>query len=221
MPTIGKKRIHKDMEDNFAPKKGYEFIKRCFDIISSFLAIIVLSPLLIIIGLIIVLTSKGGPIYFDYRLGKNRKTIRVAKFRSMRKDDRPIEEILTPEEYKEYLKEYKLDNDPRITKVGQFLRKTSLDELPQLFNILLGQMSVIGPRPIKQKEYDLLWQGHEEIFYIRPGLTGYWGANGRSNISYDERVKMEIYYVYHRSLKLDIKIFFKTIGAVLKIRGAK
>ncbi|MCQ2752766.1 MAG: sugar transferase [Bacilli bacterium] len=210
-----------DTPNNFKRKLIYQLIKRLFDLFVALISLLILSPLLIIISLVIVLTSPGGPFYLDTRLGKNHKPFKVIKFRSMKKDDRPIEEILSPEDYKEYLKEYKLDNDPRITKVGKVLRKTSLDELPQLFNILFGQMSLIGPRPIKEKEYQLLWQGHEDLFYVKPGLTGYWGAHGRSNVRYEERVKMEIYYVYHRSLALDIKIFFKTIVVVLSGKDAK
>lgn len=201
-------------------KPVYDFLKRCFDFFGSLFLILLLSPLFIVITLLVILTSKGGPFYRDERLGKNKKGFKVIKFRSMKSDHRPIEETLSEEDYKLYLKSYKLENDPRVTKFGKILRKTSLDELPQLFNILLGQMSFIGPRPIKEKEYRLLWHNTDDIFFVKPGLTGYWGANGRSNTDYEERIKLEVYYVHNRSILLDIKIFFKTIGVVITRKGA-
>ncbi len=201
-------------------KRLYYFIKRCFDIFCSFLAIIVLSPILIILTILVPLTSKGSPFYLDKRLGKNKKTINIIKFRSMKSDARPVIEILTQEQYKEYIKTFKLENDPRTTKFGKFLRKTSLDELPQLFNILKGDLSFVGPRPIVEKEYEYLWDNDELIFKVRPGLTGYWAVNGRSNTHYKDRVKLEDYYVLNRSLWLDFKILVKTFFVAISGKGA-
>ena len=195
-------------------------IKRFFDIFCSFLAIIVLSPILLILIILVPLTSKGSPFYLDERYGKNKKTIRVIKFRSMKSDARPVIEILTQEQYKEYIKTFKLKDDPRTTKFGKFLRKTSLDELPQLFNILKGDISFVGPRPIAKKEYEYLWDNDETIFKVRPGLTGYWAVNGRSNLDYKERIKLEDYYVEHRSLWLDFKILVKTFFVAISGKGA-
>lgn len=201
-------------------KKIYHFVKRVFDIVASFSALVVLSPVLLIIGLLVAITSKGGVFYFDQRLGKNKKDIKIIKFRSMKKDSRPISEILSPEEYKEFKKTYKLENDPRITKFGKFIRKTSLDELPQLINILKGDISFVGPRPIVKEEYKNLWKDNDFIFQIRPGLTGYWAVNGRSNTTYVERIELERYYVINQSVSLDIKIIFKTVFVVLNKNGA-
>ena len=208
------------MSQEYKVKHLYSFIKRCFDIFCSFVAIIVLLPLLLILMVLVPLTSKGSPFYLDKRLGKNKKIIKVIKFRSMKSDARPVIEILSKEQYKEYIKTFKLENDPRTTKFGRFLRKTSLDELPQLFNILKGDLSFVGPRPIVEKEYEYLWNNDELIFKVRPGLTGYWAVNGRSNTSYEDRIKQEDYYVAHRSLWLDFKILVKTFFVAISGKGA-
>ena len=126
----------------------------------------------------------------------------------------------TPEQMKEYKENYKLTDDPRITKTGKFLRKTSLDELPQLINIIKGELSIIGPRPVVQEELEKYGANAEKFLSVTPGLTGYWAANGRSCTTYEERMDMELYYVDNLSLKLDLKVFFKTIEAVIKREGA-
>ena len=193
-----------------------------FDIIFSFLGIGFLIPVFIIIGIIQVIMS-GFPIFYLHkRVGKNQKIFNMIKFRSMKMDKRPIKEQLTKEQYEEYLATYKVTNDPRLTKFGKFLRKTSLDELPQLFNIFIGQMSFIGPRPVIKEELEKFKDQKDVVTSVKPGLTGYWAVNGRSEVTdYDERVKLEVYYVEHASIGLDIKIFFKTIGVVFSRRGAQ
>lgn len=203
-------------------KRGYYFFKRMFDIIFSFLGIGFLIPVFIIIGIIQVIMS-GFPIFYLHkRVGKNQKIFNMIKFRSMKMDKRPIKEQLTKEQYEEYLATYKVTNDPRLTKFGKFLRKTSLDELPQLFNIFIGQMSFIGPRPVIKEELEKFKDQKDVVTSVKPGLTGYWAVNGRSEVTdYDERVKLEVYYVEHASIGLDIKIFFKTIGVVFSRRGAQ
>jgi len=133
------------------------------------------------------------------------------------------EEVLrnfTPEQKAEFEKNFKLDDDPRVTKIGAFLRKTSLDELPQLINIIKGDMSVVGPRPIVQKEVVKYGKYADKLFSVKPGLTGFWQANGRSDTTYDERVQMDMYYIDNRSTLLDIKILFKTVIAVIRKEGA-
>lgn len=205
----------------FKKRRFYHFVKRIFDIFSSLIMIILLSPILLFIALLIKIDSKGPVFYKHKRLGKKGKTFKMLKFRSMRQDDRPLEEQLTPEQYREFIKEFKLDNDPRITKVGKFLRKTSLDELPQLFNILGGSMSFVGPRPIIDKELDKYGQTVDVLLCVKPGLTSYWASHGRSNVDYDERVNMELYYVKHRSFWFDFKILVATFVQVLKRKGAK
>lgn len=208
------------MSQEYKVKHLYCFVKRCFDVVCSFIAIVVLLPLLLILMVLVPLTSKGSPFYLDKRLGKNKKIIKVIKFRSMKSDARPVIEILSKEQYKEYIKTFKLENDPRTTKFGRFLRKASLDELPQLFNILKGDLSFVGPRPIVEKEYEYLWDNDELIFKVRPGLTGYWAVNGRSNTHYKDRIRQEDYYVLHRSLWLDFKILVKTVFVAISGKGA-
>lgn len=203
-------------------KKCYFFFKRLFDIIFSFLALIILSPLFLIISIVQLFTS-GLPIfYLHLRVGKDQKIFKMVKFRSMKNDSRPISEQLSVEQYQEYLETYKVTNDPRLTKFGNILRKSSLDELPQLFNIFIGQMSFIGPRPVIKEELEKFGDKKDIVTSVKPGLTGYWAVNGRSDITdYNERVKLEVYYVEHCSLILDIKIFFKTIIVVFTRKGAQ
>ncbi len=203
-------------------KKCYFFFKRLFDIIFSFLALIILSPLFLIISIVQVFTS-GLPIFYRHlRVGKDQKIFSMVKFRSMKNDSRPISEQLSAEQYQEYLETYKVINDPRLTKFGNILRKSSLDELPQLFNIFIGQMSFIGPRPVIKEELEKFQDKKDIVTSVKPGLTGYWAVNGRSDITdYNERVKLEVYYVEHCSLVLDIKIFFKTIIVVFTRKGAQ
>ncbi len=199
---------------------GYLIIKRIFDIVSSIIAIIVFSPILLLISLLII-KDGGGQVFFGHkRIGKNGKEIKVYKFRSMVINADEVFNNFTEEQKKEYYTNFKLENDPRITKIGSFLRKTSLDELPQLFNILKGDMSVIGPRPIVKKEIEKYGEYATKLFTVTPGLTGYWQANGRSHTSYEERIKMDMYYIDNASIGLDLKILLKTVFSVLKEEGA-
>ena len=198
----------------------YEMCKRIFDIVSSVIALIITSPFFIIVAIAIRLESKGKIIFGHTRIGKNGVPFKVYKFRSMYENAAEIFESFTEEQKKEYYENFKLDNDPRVTKVGDFIRKTSLDELPQLINIIKGDMSVVGPRPIVEKEIEKYGKYFDKVFSIKGGLTGYWQANGRSCTSYDERVQMDIYYVENRNLWLDMKIIFKTVISVVKKEGA-
>ena len=203
-------------------KPIYAFIKRLFDIILSLTAILLLSWLFIILMIIIPFSVKASPLFGHKRYGKGGKVFRVWKFRSMVNDPRPIEEILTPEQLIEYRTEFKVTNDPRVTRFGKFLRKTSLDELPQLFNILIGNMSIVGWRPIIKDEVELYGDNKELLFKVKPGLTGYWASHGRSVIEYDKRIKMELYYCVKRSLWLDIRIIWHTaLRTVFKSEEAK
>ena len=201
-------------------KKVYTFFKRVFDIFSSLIAIIVFSPIILLVAIAVKIDSKGPIVFGHTRIGKNGVPIKVYKFRSMVQNADEVFNNFTEEQKKEYYTNFKLDNDPRITKVGDFLRKTSLDELPQLFNILIGNMSVVGPRPIVQKEIEKYGVYANKMFSVTPGLTGYWQANGRSDTSYDERVQMDMYYIDNRSFSMDMKIIFKTVISVIKKEGA-
>lgn len=207
----------------FHKKPFYECIKRIFDLIVSLVTVIVLSPILLVIALAIRLEDRGPILYRAQRVGRGGKPITVYKFRSMRMNADRLEDMLTPEELEEYKKNFKLEHDPRITKVGAFLRKTSLDELPQLFNILSGTLSLVGPRPVLQEETELYGDKRNLLLSCKPGLTGLWQVSGRSNVTYENgrRQALELQYVSQRSLWLDIKILFWTVGAVVRMDGAK
>lgn len=198
----------------------YEICKRIFDIVSSVIALIITSPFFIIVAIAIRLESKGKIIFGHTRIGKNGVPFKVYKFRSMYENSAEIFESFTEEQKKEYYENFKLDNDPRVTKVGDFIRKTSLDELPQLINIIKGDMSIVGPRPIVEKEIEKYGPYFDKVFSVKGGLTGYWQANGRSCTSYEDRVKMDIFYVDNRSFSMDIKIIIRTIISVIKREGA-
>ncbi|MBR2712093.1 MAG: sugar transferase [Bacilli bacterium] len=205
-------------------KYFYRFIKRTFDILCSLIGVILLLPLIIIVKLCYIFTGDFKSIFYSQeRIGKNGKKIHLLKFRSMVPDaDEKLKEILKDPKYKKEWKKYrKLEKDPRITKIGNILRKSSLDEFPQFINILIGDMSLIGPRPLVKGELDDNNGDHELYESVRPGLTGWWACNGRSDINYKERLELEYYYVKNCSIWLDIKCIFKTIGAVIKIAGAK
>jgi len=203
----------------------YFFIKRVFDSLCSLVGIILLIPMSLIIKIIYMCTGDFHSIFYRHRrLGKNGKFISIFKYRTMVPN---AEAILkdwlrnNPEKRDEYLRDRKIDNDPRITKIGNILRKTSIDEFPQFINILMGDMSLIGPRPVVKDEVEVYGKNKNKFLSMRPGLTGYWASQGRSNISYDERIKMELYYIDHCGILLDIKIIFDTVYAVIKKDGAK
>ena len=194
----------------------YKFVKRTTDVVLASVALVILSPVFLIIAIAIKLDSKG-PVFFKHtRIGKNGKIIKLYKFRSMVINAEELIKSFTPEQMKEYKENYKLTNDPRITRVGNILRKTSLDELPQLINIIKGDLSIIGPRPVVAEELKKYQYNIDKFLSVTPGLTGYWAANGRSNTTYEERMEMELYYIDNLSLKMDLKVFFKTILSVVK-----
>ena len=198
----------------------YRIVKRTADVTLSAIAMVLLLPILAIIAIAIKLDSKG-PVFFKHtRIGKDGKIIKIYKFRSMVDNAEDLINRFTPEQMKEYKENYKLTEDPRITKVGKFLRKTSLDELPQLINIFKGDLSIIGPRPVVADELKKYGPNIDKFLSVTPGLTGYWAANGRSNTTYEQRMQMELFYVDNLSFKMDAKVFFKTIESVVSGRGA-
>ena len=202
-------------------KKIYIKVKRILDCILATIALIILSPIYLIIAIAVKIDSKG-PVFFGHtRIGKNGKIIKIYKYRTMVTNAEELIKQFTPEQMKEYKENFKLENDPRITKVGKFLRKTSLDELPQLLNIIQGDLALIGPRPVVKKELEKYGENAGKFLSVTPGLTGNWAASGRSNTTYEERMKMELWYVDNISFITDVKIFFKTIIAVIKKEGAK
>ena len=201
----------------------YLFIKRIFDIIVGLLGLIVLIPLIIFVKIAYILSGDFYTIFYSHkRIGKNGKEFRLIKFRTMvPKADKVLDDLLKdPEYYEEYNVNKKIKDDPRITKVGKILRKTSLDETPQFRNILLGQMSLVGNRPYLPKEKEDMGKYFKDIVKTKPGLTGYWQTSGRSDISFERRLELEKYYSDNRSLLLDIKIMFKTVAVVIGAKGA-
>ncbi len=201
-------------------KPIYEFFKRALDIVCSGLALLVLSPIFLIIA--IAVRSDGGPAFYSQeRVGKDGKLFRIYKFRSMCVNaDSPemlaklaaLNEMDGPA--------FKIKNDPRITKVGRFIRRTSLDELPQLINIFIGDMTIVGPRPPLVSEVAQYTEYQRQRLLVKQGLTCYWQCSGRNNINFEEWVELDLKYIRERSLWTDIKIIFMTIPAVLSGDGA-
>ena len=202
---------------------GHAIAKRLGDIIFSILGIILTLPITIVTAIAIKLEDGGPVLYTSYRVGQFGKQFKMYKFRSMKVNADKLEDTLTSEELEEYRAEYKIRNDKRVTKVGRFIRKYSIDELPQLFNILKGELSFIGPRPVLDEETRLYGDKRELLLSVRPGLTGYWQAYGRNNVTYEsgERQAMELYYIENFSWWFNVKIFFRTIKAVITAEGAE
>ncbi|OHE57196.1 MAG: UDP-phosphate galactose phosphotransferase [Thermodesulfovibrio sp. RBG_19FT_COMBO_42_12] len=199
------------------------FIKMLFDITVSVISMPLLLPVIGIIGIIIKSETPGPAIYAHDRIGKNGKIFRCYKFRTMYRDaEERLKEILDSDEEirNEWLENWKLKDDPRITKVGRFLRKTSLDELPQIFNVIKGEMSLVGPRPYLLREKADIGENLHVICGAKPGITGLWQVSGRSDTGYRYRVKLDSWYIMNWSLWLDIAIIFKTIRVVIKTEGA-
>ena len=199
-----------DINYNKANKiNSYEVAKRILDFTVSLIALIILSPLLLIISILIATTSKGPVIFKQDRVGKDGKIFKMYKFRSM---------VVNAEELKAQLEKhnemngpmFKIKNDPRITKIGRFIRKTSIDELPQLINVLKGEMSLVGPRPSLPKEVKEFEPWMLERLNVLPGLTCYWQVMGRNEIEFNEWMKLDIKYVKERNFLLDLKLIFKT-----------
>lgn len=198
----------------------YLCLKRLMDIILSLIAILIAFPVMIIISILIKLDSKGPIIYKQKRLGKFGNLFTIYKFRTMVYDAEEAMKNFTDEQKEEFNKFFKLKNDPRITRVGKFLRKTSLDELPQIFNILIGNMSFIGPRPVVENEITKYGNLKGKYLSVKPGLTGWWACNGRSLTTYQERIELEIFYINNISFKLDFKCFIKTVISIITKEGA-
>lgn len=201
------------------PGSWYKGTKRALDLLISSLLLVLSSPLLLLTSIAIVLDSPG-PVWHRRRVvGQWGRAFYGLKLRSMVEngDHKVVGDDRLAEEYNN---NHKLRRDPRVTRVGRLLRKTSIDELPQLINVLRGEMSLVGPRMISFPELERFGLWRDKILQVKPGITGLWQVNGRSNLDYDERVRLNVYYVDHRSLLLDLKILAKTIPAVLTGRGA-
>jgi len=199
----------------------YLFFKRAMDILTSLIALILLLPLFLFIAVMIKLNSEGSVFFHHKRVGMHGKPLMLHKFRTMKQNSGDLFSEFTEKQRLEFEQEFKLDNDPRITTIGKLLRESSLDELPQLMNILQGSLSLVGPRPLIEAEVQRYGSYRTRLLSVKPGLTGHWQVNGRNEITYQERMQLEMYYVDNASLWLDIKILFMTVPAVLKKVGAK
>lgn len=201
--------------------KRYFITKRAMDIVGSLIGLVLFSPIFLVVALLIKVEDPKGPIIFAHkRVGKNGELIPVYKFRSMYQNADEMIKSFTPEQKKEYAETFKLKDDPRITKIGRFIRKTSLDEIPQFLNVLKGEMSIVGPRPVVEAELEKYGDKVDLYLMVTPGLTGMWQAHGRSDTSYEERVALDTYYVENRSILLDIKIILATFISVIKGKGS-
>ena len=211
--------------DSKNPSIIYLIIKRTIDIICGMIGLIVLIPITIIIKVVSILNGDFGSVFFTQnRIGLNGKEFKFYKYRTMVPNaDEKLFKLLEENEAAaaEYKIHKKLKNDPRITKIGKILRKTSIDELPQLINVLIGDMSLIGNRPYLPREKEDMGEYFDEIVKSKPGLTGYWQVSGRADTTFANRLNLESYYSNHMSLWMDIKIFFKTFGAVIFGHGAE
>ena len=209
-----------DVENLLKQKKGYQLLKRTQDIFFSTIALIVLFPFMAIIAFIIYLDDpKGSPIFSQIRVGKNGKCFRLYKFRTMCVNAEEILKDIIGQNEKDG-PVFKIKNDPRITRFGHFIRKTSIDELPQLFNVLIGDMSIVGPRPALQCEVEQYTKYQRQRLMIHPGLTCYWQIQPcRDHVSFEKWMDMDIAYIRNRSLWVDWKIILKTIVAVLRCSG--
>jgi exopolysaccharide biosynthesis polyprenyl glycosylphosphotransferase len=222
------------IEIRLTPLEGWgRVMKRTFDVIGALLGLVLLSPVFLLVALAVKLEDPHGPVLYRHRrLSRNGKEVYIYKFRTMLwrysdGPDRPYKSAAEtfrgmgrPELVAEFEKLQKLEDDPRVSRFGRWLRKSSLDELPQLLNVLLGDLSMVGPRPIIPAELERYGEHSASFLALKPGITGLWIISGRSNISYDERVKLDIYYVENWNLLLDIKILLKTVLAVLRREGA-
>ena len=199
-------------------------IKKTFDLVISFIGLLILLPFFLIFAIIIKLTS-DGPVFFKHkRIGKEGKEIFVYKFRTMYQDaEQRLKKLLNenPVVREEWEKNFKLKNDPRVTFIGKIMRSTSIDELPQIINVLKGEMSLVGPRPVIKEEIDNYYKEFKQYYYsVDPGMTGLWQVSGRSDTDYDFRVQTDVWYVQNWSIWLDLMILLRTIGVVLKREGA-
>ena len=197
--------------------------KRCVDVVISFIALVCMAPLFLAIVIAIKLDSRGPAFYVHARVGSHGKPLPVMKFRTMVVDaEETLRDLLArrPEQKRLWDTAFKLRDDPRITRVGRLLRRFSMDELPQLVNVLRGEMSLVGPRPVVEEELQRFGSSAAIILCAVPGITGLWAVSGRSDISYDERVELECRYVTDWSLRLDLSILVRTIPVVLRGRGS-
>lgn len=201
-------------------RKGYILAKRCLDFVGALCGLIVLFPVFFIVAVLIKYEDPNGPIFFkQIRMGKNGRDFYMYKFRSMVTDaEKRLEDLLHQNEVSGAM--FKMKDDPRVTKIGKFIRRTSIDELPQLINVLKGEMSLVGPRPPLPREVQEYTNYDRQRLMVKPGCTGIWQISGRSSLSFTEMVELDIEYIINRSLILDLKIIIKTVRVMLFDKNA-
>ena len=208
-----KKKLIKNRNLNF-----YKLCKIVLDFLFSVFFLIAFLPIFIIISFLIKLSSRGPIFFLQERIGKNNIPFKCIKFRTMHPEAKDILENLLMNDEKlkmEFEQNHKIKNDPRITTIGQFLRKTSLDELPQFINVLKNEMSIVGPRPIVNKEKKKYGNNLKKVLSLKPGITGLWQVSGRNNLTYKTRVKLDLNYIKNYNFLMDIRILIRTIGVIL------
>ena len=210
------------LKEHLARKKGYLVVKRLIDIVGSIVGVVLTIPFIFVVGIAIKLESKSlrAKVFFvQERVGKDGKLFKMIKFRSMQEDaEEQLKNLLHKNEVKGAM--FKMKNDPRVTRVGKFIRKTSIDELPQFFNVLIGDMSLVGPRPPLMREVVQYSEKDKARLLVKPGITGLWQVTVRNNADFDVMVKLDIKYIKQLSIKNDLKIIFKTVAAVVHPNGA-
>lgn len=210
------------LKEHLAHKKGYLVVKRLIDIVGSIVGVVITIPFIFVIGIAIKLESKSlrARVFFvQERVGKDGKTFKMIKFRSMQEDaEEQLKNLLHKNEIKGAM--FKMKNDPRVTRVGKFIRKTSIDELPQFFNVLIGDMSLVGPRPPLMREVVQYSEKDKARLLVKPGITGLWQATVRNDSDFDVMVRLDVQYISELSFKMDMKILFKTISVVFHPNGA-
>lgn len=213
------KKIHID-ERKLQHQYGYRFIKRLFDVVASSVAVVILSPVFLIIAIAIKINDPAGPVFYTQtRVGKDGKPFKMFKFRSMVTNaDELLERLRDQNEVEGAM--FKMKDDPRITKVGKLIRKYSLDELPQLLNVVGGSMSIVGPRPPLPFEVEEYTDYDRQRLMVKPGATGMWQVGGRNALSFDQMVELDLTYINERSIWLDLKIMFETVKVMIKPNAA-
>ncbi|ACK97341.1 MULTISPECIES: sugar transferase [Bacillus cereus group] len=201
-------------------RKGYILAKRCMDFMGALCGLIILSPVFLMVAILIKYEDPKGPVFFkQIRMGKNGRNFYMYKFRSMVTDaEKRLEDLLIQNEVSGAM--FKMKDDPRVTKIGKFIRRTSIDELPQLINVLKGEMSLVGPRPPLPREVQEYTNYDRQRLMVKPGCTGIWQISGRSSLSFAEMVELDIEYIINRNLILDFKIIIKTVGVMLFDKNA-
>ncbi|PGH73516.1 multidrug MFS transporter [Bacillus thuringiensis] len=201
-------------------RKGYILAKRCVDFMGALCGLIILSPVFLMVAILIKYEDPKGPVFFkQIRMGKNGRNFYMYKFRSMVTDaEKRLEDLLIQNEVSGAM--FKMKDDPRVTQIGKFIRRTSIDELPQLINVLKGEMSLVGPRPPLPREVQEYTNYDRQRLMVKPGCTGIWQISGRSSLSFAEMVELDIEYIINRNLILDFKIIIKTVGVMLFDKNA-